>query len=57
MAFIEKEEKGEFSYPAMIQAENGLVHMTYTWNRQKVKHVVVEPEKLETQPIEVFEPK
>ena len=45
-ATIEKEDSGEFSYPAMIQTSNGLVHMTYTWKRQKVKHVVVDPEKL-----------
>ena len=41
----------------MIQAENGLVHLTYTWNREKVKHVVVDPEKLKAQPIDTFEPK
>jgi len=46
-AVIEREEKGEFSYPAMIQASDGLVQMTYTWMRQKVKHVVVDPAKLE----------
>ncbi|MCG8602851.1 MAG: exo-alpha-sialidase, partial [Verrucomicrobiales bacterium] len=46
VATVEKEEKGEFSYPAMIQTSDGLVHMTYTWKRQKVKHVVVDPDKL-----------
>ncbi len=46
VAFIEKEESGEFSYPAMIQTSDGLVHMTYTWNRTKVKHVVIDPAKL-----------
>ncbi len=46
-ALLEKEEKGEFSYPAMIQTSDGLVHMTYTWMRQKVKHVVIDPAKLE----------
>lgn len=45
-ATIEKEESGEFSYPAMIQTSDGLVHMTYTWKRQKVKHVIVDPAKL-----------
>ncbi len=40
----------------MIQTRDGLVHMTYTWNRQKVKHVIVDPSKIEPQPIEVFEP-
>jgi predicted neuraminidase len=56
VAFIEKEEKGEFSYPAMIQTHDGLVHMTYTWNRSKIKHLVADPAKLEAQPISVFEP-
>ena len=46
VAIIEHEEKGEFSYPAMIQSEDGLVHMTYTWMRKRVKHVVVDPAKL-----------
>ena len=46
VAILEKEEKGEFSYPAIIQTKDGLVHMTYTWKRQKVKHMVVDPGKL-----------
>ena len=46
-ATIEKEDQGEFSYPAMIQAKDGKVHMTYTWKRHRVKHVVVDPEKIQ----------
>ncbi len=25
---------------------DGLVHITYTWRRQRIKHAVVDPEKL-----------
>lgn len=37
---------GEYSYPAVIQGRDGLAHITYTWKRQKVRHVVVDPAKL-----------
>jgi predicted neuraminidase len=32
---------GEFSYPAVIQASNGDLHFTYTWNRVKIRHAVI----------------
>jgi hypothetical protein len=27
------------------------VHFTYSWKRQKIRHVVLDPAKLETHPI------
>ena len=45
-------ERGEFSYPAIIQTSDGLVHATYTWKRQRVKHVVIDPTKLQLREIE-----
>jgi predicted neuraminidase len=44
-------DPGEYSYPAIIQTQDRLVHVTYTWKRQKVKHVVIDPAKLSAKPI------
>lgn len=38
-------EKGEYSYPAIIQTKDGKVHATYTWKREKIRHVIIDPEK------------
>jgi predicted neuraminidase len=40
-----------FAYPAAIQTSDSLVHVTYTWQRKRIKHVVVAPEKLALRPI------
>jgi predicted neuraminidase len=41
----------EFSYPAVIQSADGLVHVTYTHGRERVKHVVIDPAKVTPKPI------
>jgi len=38
---LEDESEGEFSYPAIIQAKDGSVHISYTHHRKKIKYVHV----------------
>jgi len=46
-AVVLEDAAGEYSYPAMIQTRDGLVHVTYTWRRERIKHVVIDPKRLE----------
>jgi len=49
---LEDEPGKEFSYPAVIQSSDGLVHVVYTWNKTRIKHAVVDPAKLDLKPME-----
>jgi predicted neuraminidase len=40
------EKKAYGAYPAAIQASDGHVHITYTWRREKINYVVIDPSKL-----------
>ncbi len=50
-ALVLERSKGEYSYPAVIQTDDGLVHITYTWQRRRVRHVVLDPSKFVLKPI------
>jgi predicted neuraminidase/ABC-type molybdate transport system substrate-binding protein len=50
-ALVLESEPGEYSYPAVIQSADGLVHITYTWRRQRIKHVTIDPAALKSVPM------
>lgn len=50
-ALVLESEPGEYSYPAIIQSADGLLQISYTWKRQKIKHLTVDPGRLEPKDI------
>jgi predicted neuraminidase len=48
---LENEPGKQFSYPAVIQTRDGLVHVTYTWKRERIKHAVINPARFKLCPL------
>ncbi|HSI77254.1 MAG TPA: sialidase family protein [Lunatimonas sp.] len=46
MTLENEPNRSGYSYPAIIQSKDGLVHLTYTYNRESVKYVVIDPSEL-----------
>jgi alpha-L-rhamnosidase len=44
---LEDSPISQYSYPSVIQTKDGMVHIVYTWRRERIKHVVIDPSKLE----------
>ncbi|MFV0541517.1 MAG: exo-alpha-sialidase [Aestuariibaculum sp.] len=49
---LEDSKISQYSYPAIIQGSDGMLHAIYTWRRQKIKYVKIDPNQLITFPIE-----
>ncbi|MBU0608988.1 MAG: exo-alpha-sialidase [Armatimonadetes bacterium] len=45
---VEHEPGCEFSYPALLQARDGRCHLLYTYRRESIKHVVIDPGRADT---------
>jgi predicted neuraminidase len=50
-ALVLEDQPGEYSYPAVIQTADGLVHVSYTWRRERIVHAVLDPARFELRPI------
>ncbi|MDB5325577.1 MAG: putative lipoprotein [Phycisphaerales bacterium] len=50
-AVLDIEPPGQYSYPAVIQGRDGTVHIAYTWKRQKMKYVALDPAKFKLRPM------
>lgn len=50
-AVLIDEPDAEFSYPAVIQSADGRLHVTYTWKRRTIRHLRIDPARLQLRPI------
>jgi predicted neuraminidase len=41
----------QYSYPAVIQSRDGLVHLVYTWHRRSIGHAVMNPAAFQPVPM------
>ena len=48
---LEDSPISQYSYPSVIQSADGMVHVVYTWRRERIKYVKIDPSKLKTKAI------
>jgi alpha-L-rhamnosidase len=44
---LEDSPVGQYSYPSVIQSDDGMIHIVYTWRRERIKYVEIDPAQLE----------
>jgi alpha-L-rhamnosidase len=49
---LEESPIGQYSYPSVVQTPDGMVHIVYTWRRQRIKYVQIDASKLALSQIE-----
>lgn len=48
---LENSPLGQYSYPSVIQGADGYIHVVYTWRRERIKYLKIDPSKLELIPM------
>lgn len=48
---LEDSDISQYSYPSVIESSDGMVHVVYTWRRERIKYVKIDPSKLSVAPI------
>jgi alpha-L-rhamnosidase len=48
---LEDSPIGQYSYPSIIQGNDGYLHAIYTWRRQRIKYMKIDPKQLKEVPI------
>ena len=48
---LEDSPISQYSYPSVIQSKDGMIHIVYTWRRERIKYVKVDPTKLKQEGI------
>ncbi|BAV05174.1 alpha-L-rhamnosidase [Filimonas lacunae] len=48
---LEDSPVSQYSYPSVMQSADGMVHIVYTWRRERIKYVKIDPAKLEMKEI------
>jgi alpha-L-rhamnosidase len=49
---LEDSPISQYSYPSVIQSKDGIIHIVYTWRRERIKYVKIDPKKLKQEVIE-----